>query len=48
MFRASGPRRPPDNLHALVFEKVAKPAPEEIVIVDDQDADLAQRLLVHL
>jgi hypothetical protein len=38
----------PDDLDALVFQEVAKPTPEEIVVIDDQDADLAQRLLVHL
>ena len=38
----------PDDLDALVFQEVAKPTPEEIVIVDDQDADLGQRLIVRL
>ena len=38
----------PDDLDAFVFQEVAKPTPEEIVVVDDQDADLGQRLLVHL
>ncbi len=40
--------RLPDDMDALVFQEVAKPTPEEIVVIDDQDADLAQRLLVHL
>ena len=34
-----------DDLHALVFQEVAKTTPEEIVVVDDQDADVGQRLL---
>jgi len=37
-----------DDAYAFVLQEVAQPTPEEIVVVDDQNADLGQLLIVRL